>query len=190
MIGFLTILGYSLYDTVVVFDKVRENTQHVLSSSNRTFAEAANLAVNQTLVRSINTSVVALLPVASILFIVRSCSARAPCATSPSRSSSDHRRHVLVGLPGPAAVRAEMREREPDIARQRDRVLSRRSGTSVPATAGELAPPRRPPPLPAARRPRGRAPRPPSSTDRRAAAPAARPGGSASSPRRPGGRRR
>ena len=69
VIGFLTILGYSLYDTVVVFDKVRENTEHVMSSTKRTFAEAANLAVNQTLVRSINTSVVALLPVAAILFI-------------------------------------------------------------------------------------------------------------------------
>ncbi len=69
VIGFLTILGYSLYDTVVVFDKVRENTAHVMSSTRRTYGEAVNLAVNQTLVRSINTSVVALLPVASILFI-------------------------------------------------------------------------------------------------------------------------
>jgi preprotein translocase subunit SecF len=69
VIGFLTILGYSLYDTVVVFDKVRENTADVLDTDTMTFAEAANLAVNQTLVRSINTSVVALLPVASILFV-------------------------------------------------------------------------------------------------------------------------
>ena len=69
VIGFLTILGYSLYDTVVVFDKVRENTDSITLSTKRTFEEAANLAVNQTLVRSINTSVVALLPVASILFI-------------------------------------------------------------------------------------------------------------------------
>ncbi len=69
VIGFLTILGYSLYDTVVVFDKVRENTERITSSTRRTFEEAANLAVNQTLVRSVNTSVVALLPVASILFI-------------------------------------------------------------------------------------------------------------------------
>ncbi|SDQ47775.1 protein translocase subunit SecF [Quadrisphaera sp. DSM 44207] len=69
VVGFLTILGYSLYDTVVVFDKVRENTQHVLTGTRRTYAEAVNLAVNQTLVRSINTSVVALLPIASILFI-------------------------------------------------------------------------------------------------------------------------
>ncbi|WP_066462396.1 protein translocase subunit SecF [Sanguibacter suarezii] len=69
VIGFLTILGYSIYDTVVVFDKVRENTDGVLAQTRSTYAERANLAVNQTLVRSINTSVVALLPVASILFI-------------------------------------------------------------------------------------------------------------------------
>jgi preprotein translocase subunit SecF len=69
VIGFLTILGYSLYDTVVVFDKIRENTNRDADSSTRTFPESVNLAVNQTLVRSINTSVVAILPVASILFI-------------------------------------------------------------------------------------------------------------------------
>lgn len=69
MIGFLTILGYSLYDTVVVFDKIRENTSPGEMSDHRTFAESVNLGVNQTLVRSINTSIVALLPVASILFI-------------------------------------------------------------------------------------------------------------------------
>ncbi len=69
VIGFLTILGYSLYDTVVVFDKIRENTSDINSSTRRTFAEEVNLAVNQTLVRSINTMMVAVLPVASILFI-------------------------------------------------------------------------------------------------------------------------
>lgn len=69
MIGFLTILGYSLYDTVVVFDKIRENTSAGELGDRRTFGEAVNLGVNQTLVRSINTAVVALLPVASILFI-------------------------------------------------------------------------------------------------------------------------
>ncbi|HEY5229391.1 MAG TPA: protein translocase subunit SecF [Galbitalea sp.] len=69
VIGLLTILGYSLYDTVVVFDKIRENTSDSVEQSTRTFSESVNLAVNQTLVRSINTSVVALLPVAAILFI-------------------------------------------------------------------------------------------------------------------------
>ena len=69
MIGILTILGYSLYDTVVVFDKVKENTRGILGQSRQTYSQAANLAVNQTLVRSINTSVVALLPVGAILFV-------------------------------------------------------------------------------------------------------------------------
>jgi preprotein translocase subunit SecF len=69
VIGFLTILGYSLYDTVVVFDKVRENTKAAEGNGRLSYSQAANQAVNQTLVRSINTSVVALLPVASILVI-------------------------------------------------------------------------------------------------------------------------
>src|ERR1700723_56197 len=67
VIGLLTILGYSLYDTVVVFDKVRENTAGLLGTRKSTYSDAANLALNQTLVRSINTSVIALLPVAAIL---------------------------------------------------------------------------------------------------------------------------
>jgi preprotein translocase subunit SecF len=69
MIGFLTILGYSLYDTVVVFDKVRENTTEAFANKRMTYRDAANLAVNQTLVRSINTTVVALLPIAAVLFV-------------------------------------------------------------------------------------------------------------------------
>jgi preprotein translocase subunit SecF len=69
VIGLLTILGYSLYDTVVVFDKVRENTAGLLTSQRSTYSDAANLALNQTLVRSINTSLTALLPVATILFV-------------------------------------------------------------------------------------------------------------------------
>ncbi|MFT4260128.1 protein translocase subunit SecF [Microbacterium sp.] len=69
VIGFLTILAYSLYDTTVVFDKIRENTTEDGDQSGRTFGESVNLAVNQTLIRSINTSVVAALPVGAILFI-------------------------------------------------------------------------------------------------------------------------
>jgi len=69
MIGFLTILGYSLYDTVVVFDKVRENTAEAFATKRMTYRQAANLAVNQTLVRSINTTVVALLPIGAVLFV-------------------------------------------------------------------------------------------------------------------------
>ena len=69
IIGFLTILSYSLYDSVVVFDKIRENTEDVLKRRDTTFAEQINLAVNQTLVRSINTAIVGVLPVGAILFI-------------------------------------------------------------------------------------------------------------------------
>lgn len=69
VIGFLTILAYSLYDTTVVFDKIRENTTEDGEKSARLFGESVNLAVNQTLVRSINTSIVAALPVGAILFI-------------------------------------------------------------------------------------------------------------------------
>ncbi|BCB74217.1 protein translocase subunit SecF [Phytohabitans flavus] len=69
IIGFLTILGFALYDVVVVFDKVQENTRGITASSTQTYEEAANLAVNQTLMRSINTGLVALLPVGGLLFI-------------------------------------------------------------------------------------------------------------------------
>lgn len=69
VIGFLTIMGFSLYDTVVVFDKVHENTKDITASNTQTYGEAANLAVNQVMIRSINTSIVALLPVAGLLFI-------------------------------------------------------------------------------------------------------------------------
>ena len=66
MIGFLTVLGYSLYDTVVVFDKVRENTTEAFANGRMSYAEAANLAVNQTMVRSINTTIIGVLPVAAV----------------------------------------------------------------------------------------------------------------------------
>ncbi len=69
MIGFLTVLGYSLYDTVVVFDKVRENTNEAFANGRLTFAQAANLAVNQTMVRSINTTVIGLLPITAVLAV-------------------------------------------------------------------------------------------------------------------------
>ncbi|MEU4383595.1 protein translocase subunit SecF [Micromonospora echinofusca] len=69
VIGFLTILGFALYDVVVVFDKVQENTRGITANNNQTYGEAANLAINQSLMRSLNTSVVALLPVGGLLFI-------------------------------------------------------------------------------------------------------------------------
>ncbi len=126
VIGFLTILGYSLYDTVVVFDKVRENTDHVTSQTRRTYSEAANLAVNQTLVRSINTSVVALLPVGSILFIgafllgagtLKDLSLALFVGIATGTYSS-----VFIATP----LLADLREREPEMRALAKRVLSRR----------------------------------------------------------------
>jgi preprotein translocase subunit SecF len=127
VIGFLTILGYSLYDTVVVFDKVRENTEHVTASTKRTYAEAANWAVNQTLVRSINTSVVALLPVASILFIgafllgagtLKDLSLALFVGIAAGTYSS-----IFIATP----LLVDLKMREPELKAQAERVLRRRA---------------------------------------------------------------
>jgi preprotein translocase subunit SecF len=114
VIGFLTILGYSLYDTVVVFDKVRENTAHVLEQGRYTYAERSNLAVNQTLVRSINTSVTGLLPATSRSRCSSACSCP-PCRPSSSR----HPPRSACGCSRPTTV-----------------CTRRTSSTSVPATSG------------------------------------------------------
>ena len=140
VIGFLTILGYSLYDTVVVFDKVRENTEHVMASTKRTYAEAANLAVNQTLVRSINTSVVALLPVASILFIgafllgagtLKDISLALLVGIAAGTYSS-----IFIATP----LLVDLRQNEPELKQQAQRVLRRRAeeGQRSAERGGEL----------------------------------------------------
>ncbi|MGU3433291.1 protein translocase subunit SecF [Actinomycetes bacterium M1A6_2h] len=69
VIGLLTILGFSLYDSVVVFDKVEENTRGILHLNRRTYAEQANLAINQTLMRSINTTLISVLPVLALMIV-------------------------------------------------------------------------------------------------------------------------
>lgn len=125
VIGFLTILAYSLYDTTVVFDKVRENTQD--EEGSLTFGEAVNLGVNQTLVRSINTSVVAALPVAAILFI--------GVFGLGAETLSDISLSIFVGiivatystLFVAAPLYAFMREREPKIAQRDARILAQRA---------------------------------------------------------------
>jgi preprotein translocase subunit SecF len=126
VIGFLTILSYSLYDTVVVFDKVRENTLEIEFSDTRTFGEMVNLAVNQTLVRSINTSIVAVLPVASILFIgsvllgagtLRDIALVMFVGTIVGTYSS-----VFLAAP----VYVHLRENEPAIKKASERVLAGR----------------------------------------------------------------
>jgi preprotein translocase subunit SecF len=69
LIGLLTIMGFSLYDTVIVFDKVQENTQGFEHTTRRTFAEQANLAINQTFMRSINTTLISITPVVSLMVV-------------------------------------------------------------------------------------------------------------------------
>lgn len=127
VIGFLTILSYSLYDTVVVFDKVRENTLEIEYSETRTFGEMVNLAVNQTLVRSVNTSVVAVLPVASILFIgsvvlgagtLRDIALALFIGTIVGTYSS-----IFLAAP----LYAHLRENEPALKAAREKVLASRA---------------------------------------------------------------
>jgi len=125
VIGFLTILGYSLYDTVVVFDKIRENTRTLAATSKSTYSQATNLAVNQTLVRSFNTSLIALLPVGSILFVgagllgagtLKDLSLALFIGLAVGTYSS-----VFIAPP----VLAQLREKEPDMIALAKRVNAR-----------------------------------------------------------------
>lgn len=138
VIGFLTILGYSLYDTVVVFDKVRENTRGLAGGSRMTYSQAANVAVNQTLVRSINTSVVALLPVGSILFVgagllgagtLKDLSLALFIGLAAGTYSS-----IFIATP----LLAQLREREPAMQALAKRVSARAGKETVPAAAGSV----------------------------------------------------
>ncbi len=130
VIGFLTILGFSLYDKMVVFDKVRENAEGVLDQHRTTYAERANLAVNQTLVRSINTSVVALLPVGSILFV--------GAMLLGAGTLRDLSLSLFVGIAVGAAsslflatpLDVALREQEPKIKAHTAEVLARRAGSA------------------------------------------------------------
>jgi preprotein translocase subunit SecF len=140
VIGFLTILGFSLYDTVVVFDKVDENTKDLARGARMTWSEAANLAVNQTLMRSINTSVIALLPVAGLLFV--------GAGLLGVGTLKDLALVLFVGLAAgtyssiflATPIVADLKEREPEQVALRRRVLARRSAaarsSAVRAAAG------------------------------------------------------
>jgi len=134
VIGFLTILGYSLYDTVVVFDKIRENTTEDGPGASRTFAGSVNLAVNQTLVRSINTGVVAALPVGAILFI----GALFLGAGTLVDISLSLFIGILVGTYSTIFIAAplysQLRENEPAIKKKSDRLATAASRSAVGAT--------------------------------------------------------
>ena len=130
MIGVLTILGYSLYDTVVVFDKIRENVVDLTKGSS-TYSEQANLAVNQVLIRSINTTVIGVLPVAALLF-----TGAFILQTGPLKDLGLAR---FVGMLAGAysslfiatPLLTDMRESEPEMKEHRAR-LERRAARSKP----------------------------------------------------------
>ena len=135
IIGFLKILGYSLYDTVVVFDKVRENTRTITSTSTKTYSQAVNHAVNQTLVRSANTSLIALLPVGSILFVgagllgagtLKDLSLALFIGLAVGTYSS-----IFIAPP----VLAQLREKEPAMQALAKRVNARSTGATVTSSA-------------------------------------------------------
>lgn len=135
--GLLTILGYSLYDTVVVFDKVRENTRNYQTNLSRTYAEHANLAVNQTLVRSINTTITALLPVLALLIV-----GTAVLGTGPLK---DLALALFVGMAAGAyssifiatPLAVHLKENEPAVTGQAERVAARRARTIAGPGAGD-----------------------------------------------------
>jgi len=168
--GLLTILGFSLYDTVVVFDKVRENTRSYQTNLSLTYSEQANLAVNQTLVRSINTTVTALLPVLALLVV-----GTVVLGTGPLK---DLALALFVGMAAGAyssifiatPLAVQLKERDASVKAQAERVLSRRARTpgAGAASHGTASPPTDSADVPA----------PSGSTRVPAAAPPGRPGGS------------
>jgi len=142
LIGLLTILGYSLYDTVVVFDKVRENVRDIRSSTTRTYSEAANLAVNQVLVRSVNTTVIGVLPVAALLFAGAVILGEGPL--------KDLALALFVGMISGAyssifiatPLLAQGKEREPEMKKLAARVIARRTKTEQKLRPAAAAPER------------------------------------------------
>jgi preprotein translocase subunit SecF len=130
IIALLTVLGYSLYDTIVVFDKVEENTRGLAGRSTQTYSEAAELAVNQTFMRSINTSLIALLPVSGLLFV--------GAFLLGAGTLKDLALALFVGLASGAysslflatPLLADLKEREPQYKALSQRVLARRSGST------------------------------------------------------------
>jgi preprotein translocase subunit SecF len=129
VIGLLTILGYSLYDTVVVFDKVRENTAGLLTTRRTSYSDAANLALNQTLVRSINTSLIALLPVISILavsaFLLGNGELKDLSLVLFVGMLSGTYSSICIATP----VLADLKEREPEYKQLRKQI-AQRSGSA------------------------------------------------------------
>jgi preprotein translocase subunit SecF len=136
VIGFLTILGFSLYDVVVVFDKVQENTRGITAGSTRTYAEATNLAVNQTLMRSINTGLVALLPVGGLLFIGAGLLGAGTLKDLGLVLFVGMGLGVISSILFAAPMLTWLKDKEPRIKSHNARVLARRTS----ARSGDVAP--------------------------------------------------
>ena len=138
IVGLLTILGFSLYDTVVVYDKVSENSKDILAGSRTTYTDAANKAVNQTLMRSINTSLIALLPVAGLLFV--------GAGILGVGTIKDLALILFVGLASGAysslflatPIVVELTEREPAYRALTKRVVAKRASEAKRAEEAEL----------------------------------------------------
>ncbi len=141
VVAFLTILGYSLYDTIVVFDKVRENARGIAASGRMTYSDTVNLSMNQVLMRSLNTSLVAILPILSILII--------GAGVMGATVLKDFGLALLVGLLTGAyssifiasPLLAMLKEREPRYVNVRQRLAAKggSSTTLTPAAAAALA---------------------------------------------------
>ena len=136
VVGFLTILGFSLYDVVVVFDKVQENTRGITAGTTRTYSEATNLAVNQTLMRSINTGLVALLPVGGLLFIGAGLLGAGTLKDLGLVLFVGMGLGVFSSIVFAAPVLTVLKEREPRIKSHGQRVLARRAAVA----SGDVAP--------------------------------------------------
>ena len=140
VVAFLTILGYSLYDTIVVFDRVEENTKGLGTSGRFTYSDLVNLSMNQMLMRSLNTSIVAILPIVSILVI--------GAGVLGATTLNDFGLALLVGLLTGAyssifiasPILAILKEREPRYAGVRQRLTAKGgAGLLSPASAAALA---------------------------------------------------
>ncbi|HVX46164.1 MAG TPA: protein translocase subunit SecF [Mycobacteriales bacterium] len=139
VVGLLTILGYSLYDNIVVYDKLRENSRGLMANSRQTYSEAANRAINETLARSINTSLFAILPVAGLLFV--------GAGVLGVGTIKDLALVLFVGLLAGAysslflatPIACDLKERQPEYVALRKRVAAKRSA-EVRRSAAKAAP--------------------------------------------------
>ncbi|MEW2630568.1 protein translocase subunit SecF [Streptomyces sp. NPDC048389] len=137
VIGLLTILGYSLYDTVVVFDSLKEGQKDITKQTRLTYSEVANRSINSTLVRSINTTVVALLPVAGLLFIGG--------GFLGAGMLNDISLSLFVGLAAGAyssifiatPLVADLKERDPQMKALKKRVLAKRAAANAKGEDGQ-----------------------------------------------------